>query len=160
VTPEAIADAITKATAEEKKRAPTMHSVRPVRIDDGTVHAPIASRCSATSSWRHRKPRSTPTSTPGGAEAAHLLDLATEVGAALVKRHTEGAADVEVGVLDELAGLVDKVADRVESGEWSICPCGEDHGQSETDSGTVPIMRYHADLARRLRNGEPGDRQR
>jgi len=83
-----------------------------------------------------------------------------KAGAALVKRHREGAAGVEVGVLDELAGLVDEVAGRVESGDWSICPCGEEHGQTETDSGAVPVLRYHADLARRLRDGEPGGRQR
>lgn len=158
VTPEAVADVIAKAMASEAGNEPALHAVRPVRIDDGTLHVPVEALghlvMAASQAAKYAGLNS------GGGEAAHLLDLATEVGAALVKRHTEGAANVEVGVLDELAGLVDKVADQVESGEWSICPCGEEHGQSETDAGTVPVMRYHADLARQLRNGEPGDRPR
>ncbi|MFI9283849.1 hypothetical protein [Streptomyces werraensis] len=47
------------------------------------------------------------------AVAAHLLDLATEIGAALVKSRTGGAVVIPVGVLDELAGLGDTVADHV-----------------------------------------------
>ncbi|GAA2606166.1 hypothetical protein [Streptomyces axinellae] len=156
VTPEVIADSIVKATAEEQRRTPAVHAVRPVRIDDGAVNVPVESLghlvMAASQAGKYAGLNS------GGAAAAHLLDLATEIGAALAKGHAEGAAAVEVGVLDELAGLVDEVANRVESGDWSICPCGEDHGQAETDSGAVPVMRYHTDLARQLRNGEPGDR--
>lgn len=151
VTPEAIADAIAKATAEEKNRAPALHAVRPVRIDNSTVHATVEALghlvMAASQAAKYAGLNS------GGAAAAHLLDLATEIGAALVKHHEGGAVDVEVGVLDELAGLVDEGADRVEAEGWSICPCGEEHGQSETDSGTVPVMRHHAALARRLRGG-------
>lgn len=66
------------------------------------------------------------------------MDLATEIGAALVKRYADGAAEIPVGVLDELAELVDEVADRVEIGGWSICPRGEDHGQAKVDAAVVP----------------------
>ncbi len=91
-----------------------------------------------------------------GAAAAHLLDLATEIGAALVKNHADGAAEISVGVLDELAELVDNVADQVETSGWSICPCDDDHGQRSVDVGTVPVMRHHAALARGLRERAAG----
>lgn len=154
VTPEAIADAIVKATGEEKKRVSALHAVRPVRIDDRTVHASVEALghlvTAASQAAKYAGLNS------AGAAAAHILDLATEVGAVLVRRHVGGAAAVEVGVLDELAGLVDEVADRIESGAWSICSCGEEHGQSEADGGTVLVMRRHAALARGLRDGELG----
>ncbi|WP_327354438.1 hypothetical protein [Streptomyces sp. NBC_01304] len=42
-----------------------------------------------------------------GATSAHLPDLATEIGATPVKRFVDGAAEIQVGVLDELAELVE-----------------------------------------------------
>ncbi|WP_051846029.1 hypothetical protein [Streptomyces sp. NRRL F-5053] len=154
VTPEAIADVITKATAEEKKRASAVHAVRPVRIDNSTVHVPVEALGHLIMAASQAAKYATLNS--ADAAAAHLLDLATEAGAALVKHHAEGAAEVEVGVLDELAGLVDEVAERTEAEDWSICPCGEEHGQSVTDASTVPVMRHHAALARGLRDNEQG----
>lgn len=73
-----------------------------------------------------------------------------------MKRHADGAAEIPVGVLDEPAVLVDSVADQVEMSGWSICPCGEDHGQRSVDVGTVPVMRHHAALARGLREQAAG----
>ncbi|MFC9649598.1 hypothetical protein [Streptomyces sp. NPDC056937] len=54
-------------------------------------------------------------------------------------------------MLDELAVLVDTTADRVQTDGWSICPCGEGHGQDGADVGTLSVMRHHAALARDLR---------
>ncbi|MEU6182158.1 hypothetical protein [Streptomyces coeruleorubidus] len=63
---------------------------------------------------------------------------------------------IPVGVLDELAELVDTVADHVEANGWSICLCGDGHGQAEVDAGTVPVMRHRAALARGLREQAAG----
>jgi hypothetical protein len=128
--------------------------VRPVRIDDCTVSAPVESLghlvMAASQAGKYAGLND------DGAAAAHLLDLATEIGAALVKHHADGRAEISVGVLDELAELVDTVAGRVETSGWSICPCGEDHGQHRVDAGTVPVMRRHAALARGLREQTAG----
>lgn len=154
VTPEAAAEIIMKAAAEDDQGAAGPHAVRPVRIDDRTVSAPVESLGHlVTAAAQAGKCASL---NDDGAAAAHLLDLATEIGAALVKRHADGAAEIPVGVLDELAGLVDTVADRIETDGWSICPCGDDHDQSEVDAGSVPVMRHHAALARGLREQAAG----
>ncbi|MFI1890102.1 hypothetical protein [Streptomyces jumonjinensis] len=148
VTPEAVADVILKAAAHREEGAAPPHAVRPVRIDDRTVNVPVESLghlvMAASQAGKHA------TLNGDGPAAAHLLDIATEIGAALVKRHRDGAAEVPVGVFAELAELVDSVADRVEAEGWSICPCGEMHGQNEVNSGTVPVMRHHVALALRL----------
>lgn len=138
-----------KAAAENDHGAAAPHAVRPVRIDDRMVRAPVESLghlvMAASQAGKYASLND------DGAAAAHLLDLATEIGAALVKRHADGAAEIQVGVLDELAELVDTVADRVEADGWSICPCDEDHGQDEVDAGTIRVMRHHSALARGLR---------
>ncbi|MEU5002248.1 hypothetical protein [Streptomyces sp. NPDC021622] len=46
-----------------------------------------------------------------------------------MKRHDGRAADVPVGLLDELVELVDTVADRIGEDDWSLCACGEAHGR-------------------------------
>ncbi|MGW1374756.1 hypothetical protein ACWD6P_10865 [Streptomyces sp. NPDC002446] len=149
VTPEAVAGIIMKAAAGDGQGASAPHGVRPVRVDDRAVAAPVESLghlvMAASQAGKYASLNG------DGAAAARLLDLATEIGAALVKRHAEGAAEVPVGVLDELAELVDAVAERVETDGWSICPCGEVHGQDEVDAATVPVMHHHAALARTLR---------
>ncbi|MEU9065117.1 hypothetical protein AB0D13_41450 [Streptomyces sp. NPDC048430] len=143
-----------RAAAEGDQSASGPHAMRPVRIDIRTVNAPVeslghlimaASQAGKFASFND-----------DGAAAAHLLDLAAEIGAALVEGHADGAADVPVGLLDELAELVDTVAERIEAEGWSICPCGEDHGRHEVDSGVLPVMRNHAALACGLREGAAG----
>lgn len=149
VTPEAVAEIVMKAAREDDQGVSGPHAVRPVRVDDRVVSAPVESLghlvMAASQAGKYAGLND------DGAAAAHLLDLATEIGAALVKSHTGGAVAIQVGVLDELAGLVDTVADHVEANGWSICPCGDGHGQAEVDAGTVPVMRQHAALARGLR---------
>jgi hypothetical protein len=154
VTPEVVAEFIMKAANEDDQGVSSPHAMRPVRIDDRTVSAPVESRghlvMAASQADKYAGLND------DGAAAAHLLDLATEIGAALVDNHADGAAEVQVGVVDELAVLVDSVADRVEKDGWSICPCGEEHGQDEVDFGTVAVMRSHAALARGLRDQAAG----
>ncbi|WP_405931584.1 hypothetical protein [Streptomyces sp. NBC_00827] len=154
VTPEAVAEIIMKATAEGDQGVSGPHAVRPVRIDDRMASVPVESLghlvMAASQAGKYAGLND------DGAASAHLLDLATEIGAALVKRHADGTAEVPVGVLDELAGLVGAVADHVETEGWSICPCGEGHGQDDVDAGTVPVMRQHAALARALREQAAG----
>ncbi|MFC8350318.1 hypothetical protein [Streptomyces sp. NPDC057280] len=154
VTPEAVAEIIMKAASEADQGVSGPHAVRPVRIDDRTVSAPVESLghlvMAASQAGKYAGLND------DGAAEAHLLDLATEIGAALVKNHADGAAEISVGVLDELAELVDTVADHVETSGWSICPCGDDHDQRRVDICTVRVMRHHAALARGMREQASG----
>jgi hypothetical protein len=154
VTPEAVAEIIMNAASEDDQGVSNPHAIRPVRIDERTVSAPVEVLghlvMAASQAGKYAGLND------DGAAAAHLLDLATEIGAALAENHADGAAEVQVGVLDELAVLVDSVAGRVEKDGWSICPCGEEHGQDEVDFGTVAVMRSHAALARGLREQAAG----
>ncbi|MFD5627127.1 hypothetical protein [Streptomyces sp. NPDC127072] len=61
VTPEAVAEIIMKAASEDDQGVSGPHAVRPVRIDDRTVSAPVESL--GTWSWLLRRPASTPAST-------------------------------------------------------------------------------------------------
>ncbi|UYB40962.1 hypothetical protein SLV14_003642 [Streptomyces sp. Je 1-4] len=154
VTAEAVAEVIMQAAAADDQRAAPPHAIRPVRIEDSAVSVPVEVLghlvMAASQAGKYASVND------DGPAAAHLLDLATEIGAALVKRHADGSADIPVGILDELAELVDTVAERIEEDGWSICPCGEDHDQNEVDAGTVPVMRHHAALARGLREQAAG----
>ncbi|MEV0783484.1 hypothetical protein AB0I52_10990 [Streptomyces sp. NPDC050423] len=51
--------------------------------------------------------------------------------------------------MTELADVTETVALRVERDGWSICPCGEEHDQAETDAGMPATLRADAALARR-----------
>ncbi|MEU4200844.1 hypothetical protein AB0F64_12940 [Streptomyces sp. NPDC026294] len=154
VTAETVAEAIMQAAAEGDQGAAPPHAIRPVRIDNSTVNTPVEVLghlvMAASQAGKYAGLND------DGPAAAHLLDLATEIGAALVKRHADGLAEIQVGILDELAVLVDTVADRVEEDCWSICPCGEEHGQAQVDAGATPVMRHHASLARGLREEAAG----
>ncbi|GAA3168034.1 hypothetical protein GCM10017688_15290 [Streptomyces ramulosus] len=44
------------------------------------------------------------------------------------------------------------VVDRVEANGWTICPCGEDHGQADVDAGCLPV----ASLCRAGPRSPPG----
>ncbi|MGW6456705.1 hypothetical protein ACWF94_12410 [Streptomyces sp. NPDC055078] len=149
VTPEAVADIIVKAAGDREPGAAPPHAVRPVRVDDRLVRVSVESLGHLVMATAQAGKYASLNG--DGPAAAHLLDLGTEIGAALVKRHAGGEAEVPVGVLDEVAERVDAVADRVEGDGWSVCPRDEEHRQRETDIGALPVMRHHAALARRLR---------
>jgi hypothetical protein len=61
VTQEAVAEITMEAAREADQGVSGPHAVRPVRIDDHTVSAPVESL--ATWSWPLRRPASTPAST-------------------------------------------------------------------------------------------------
>ncbi|NYI07569.1 hypothetical protein [Allostreptomyces psammosilenae] len=82
--------------------------------------------------------------------ASHVLDLATELGAALAQADGSPEGSVPVGVLEELADLAEATADHVERDGWSLCDCGEPHGEDNVDAGAAAVMRAHAALARAL----------
>ncbi|WP_199848087.1 hypothetical protein [Streptomyces dysideae] len=149
VTPEAVADIIMKAATEDEHGAAAPHAVRPVRIDDRVVDSPVESLGHLVMATSQAGKYASLNG--DGPAAAYLLDLATEIGAALVQHHSGGRAAIPLGVLDEVAQLVDAVADHVQADGWSVCPCGEPHGQHETDAGAINAMRHHAALAREMR---------
>ena len=149
VTPEAVADLITQAADERLAGAQDVHAVRPVRVDARTVPAGLSTLgrlvMAAAQAGKYAA------TNHDGRAAAHLMDLATELGAALA---TDDGPMVPVGVLDELADHLDRTAARIDEGEWSICPCGENHDQDDVDTGAARTMRHDATLARNLRRKE------
>jgi hypothetical protein len=84
-----------------------------------------------------------------GRIADQALDLATEIGAALSSTTAGQDPEIPVGLLTELAAISESVAVRVERDGWSICPCGEQHDQSEVDAGMPTVLRADGGLARR-----------
>ncbi|WP_159012359.1 hypothetical protein [Streptomyces sp. NRRL F-5123] len=84
-----------------------------------------------------------------GRSADQALDLVSEVGAALSGAGAGDEPSLPGGVLSELADITETVALRVQRDGLSICPCGEQHEQSEVDAGTPVSLRADAALARR-----------
>ncbi|ANW19654.1 hypothetical protein [Streptomyces clavuligerus] len=122
VTPEAVAEIIVKAAGEREPGAAPPHAVRPVRVNDGLVRVRVESLGHLVMATAQAGKYASLNG--DGPMAAHLLDLGTEVGAALVQRHAEGEAEIPVGVLDEVADRVDTVADRVETAGLPCPSCG------------------------------------
>ncbi|SFC61283.1 hypothetical protein [Streptomyces aidingensis] len=145
VTPEAVADTVDRAIAEEGAPGPApFHAIRPVRHDTGTVPitpreagrmvmaAAQAAKCAGLNDHT-------------SALATHALDLITELGAALSSAQEDEAIELSAGLLEELASTVESVAARMEAKNWSTCPCGERHDQGELDAGIAASM--HTDSA-------------
>jgi hypothetical protein len=148
VVPETVADAIVVAADPDAEGAESVHSVWSVRVDARTVLLSIrvAGRLVMTAAQAAKYARLN-----GHARIAdQALDLATEIGAALSSITAGEDPEVPAGVLTELAAITETVALRVERDGWSICPCGEQHGQSEVDAGMPTMLRADGDLARRL----------
>ncbi|WP_328914260.1 MULTISPECIES: hypothetical protein [unclassified Streptomyces] len=150
VVPETVADAIIVASDPNREGAEDVHSVRPVRVDARTVAVPVpvAGRLVMAAAQAAKYARLN----GNGRIADQALDLATEIEAALSSVSADGA-DLPVGVLTELAGITETVAVRVERDGWSICPCGEQHGQEEVDAGMPATLRTDASLARHWSRG-------
>ncbi|NJP43260.1 hypothetical protein [Actinacidiphila epipremni] len=146
VRPEAVAEAITAAADPGREGAEHIYAVRPVRVDASTVAVPVRTLgrlvMAAAQAGKYA------TLNGDGRTASHALDLATEIGAALTTEGVGDEADLPVGALTELADATEAVALRVENDGWSICPCGEQHGQDEVDAGIPAILRADAALAR------------
>jgi hypothetical protein len=146
VVPETVADAIVAAADPEAEGAEDVHSVRPVRVDARTILLPVrvAGRLVMTAVQVAKYARLN----GHGRIADQALDLATEIGAALSSVTAGEDPEVPVGVLTELAAITETVALRVERDGWSICPCGEEHGQSEVDARMPTVLRADGALAR------------
>ncbi|WP_138906446.1 hypothetical protein [Streptomyces chryseus] len=151
VTSEAVADAIVAAADQPIEGSASVHSVRPVRVDARMIQAPtrILGRLVMAASQAGKYA----SLNEDGRSAAHAMDLATEIGAAIAADGPSAEeAEIPVGLLDELVGLVELVAGCVETDGWSICPCGEQHEQGDIDRKVAVVMRGDADLARVLRS--------
>ncbi|GAB3113536.1 hypothetical protein GCM10027160_17690 [Streptomyces calidiresistens] len=150
VSPETVADLIVGAADERLDGAENAHAVRPVRVDARTVPADLSTLgrlvMAAAQAGKYAA------SNHDSRAATHLMDLATELGATLTADPAGNDGPmVPVGVLDELADHLDRTIARIEEAEWSICPCGEDHDQTDVDTGAAHTMRHDATLARNLR---------
>jgi hypothetical protein len=147
VRPESVAEAITAAADPGREGAEHVYAVRPVRVDASTVAVPVrvAGRLVMTAVQAAKCARLN----GHGRIADQTLDLATEIGAALSSTTAGADPEVPVGVLSELAVIVETVARRVEGEGWSICPCGEEHDQNEVVAGMPATLRADAALAQR-----------
>ncbi|MFE8910862.1 hypothetical protein [Streptomyces globisporus] len=81
----------------------------------------------------------------------HAADLIFEIGLALGADSKRDDAGLPLGFLDEAAEIIERVADRIDNNGWSICPCGEEHGQSDADQRVPDVMRGDAELIRKIR---------
>ncbi|WP_310728266.1 hypothetical protein [Streptomyces sp. N2A] len=81
----------------------------------------------------------------------HLLDLITELGSAALEDPDSAEAPLAVGILDEAVQLIEHVISHIAEGSWTLCPCGEDHGQQALDTKVAETMRGDVDLLRQLR---------
>ena len=149
VTSETVADAIVKASDQSLEGAEAVHAVRPVRIDARTVSAAV--RVLGRLVMAAAQAGKYASLNGDGRTAAQAMDLATELGAALAVDRAGEETGIPVGLLHELAQLVESVAGKVESEGWSVCPCGEPHEQDEVDDKVAGVMRGDAALARELR---------
>lgn len=75
----------------------------------------------------------------------------TELGSATVSASGGDLVEVPVGVLDELADLVERVAGRVDAGQWRVGPCGVPHEQEDVDRQVVRAVSDDVMIARELR---------
>ncbi|UIX32054.1 hypothetical protein [Streptomyces sp. GQFP] len=149
VSPEVVADAIAAAADDSNEDASAVHAVRPVRLDARTVEVPtmalgrlvMAGAQAGKYAAANRDSRS----------AAHVMDLVTELGSATVSASGSELVEVPVGVLDELADLIERVLGRVDSGHWSICPCGVPHEQEDLDRLVLVAMSQDVGITRGLR---------
>ncbi|TJZ94744.1 hypothetical protein [Actinacidiphila oryziradicis] len=144
----ATADTIAKASDPDTAGAENVHAVRPVRVDDREIVMPrfapgrplmaLAQAAKYASGNGDRRITN------------HALDLITELGAATSANLDSPDMRVAVGVLDEAADILERVAAHIEAGGWSLCQCGEDH-QGGLDAKVAATMRGDADFARQLR---------
>ncbi|MDX3066737.1 hypothetical protein PV518_31945 [Streptomyces sp. ND04-05B] len=131
VTSETVADAIVRASDQTLEGAEAVRAVRPVRVDARTVSAAVRALRRLVMAVAHAGKYASLNG--DGCAAAQAMDLATEFGAALAADRVGEETEVPVGLLDELAQVVESVARKVEVEGWSICPCGRVHEQEDVD---------------------------
>ncbi|MFE7454738.1 hypothetical protein [Streptomyces griseus] len=147
--PSAVAEQIAKASAMDTDGAHTVHGVRPVRVDDRTAHMPrwVCSRPLMALAQAVKYASSNGDSRT----VQHATDLIFEIGLAIGADSASDSAGVPLGLLDEAADVIEQVAARIETDGWSMCPCGEEHGQSAADIKVPGVMRGDAELIRKIR---------
>ncbi|MFZ4284606.1 hypothetical protein [Streptomyces rhizosphaericola] len=149
IEPSAVADQIAKASAIDADGAHTVNGVRPVRVDDRTVYMPrwVCSRPLMALAQAVKYASSNGDSRT----VQHATDLIFEIGLAIGADSASDSAGVPLGLLDEAADIIEQVAARIETDGWSVCPCGEEHGQSAADIKVPGVMRGDAELIRKIR---------
>ncbi|MCX4666501.1 hypothetical protein OG453_07435 [Streptomyces sp. NBC_01381] len=83
------------------------------------------------------------------------VDLLTEIGAACIDDPDSAHVIVPAHVLTETARVLDYAASQVETGAWTGCSCGDDHGQAALDAEGALSLRSDASLARQLASQAP-----
>jgi hypothetical protein len=149
IEPSAVADQIAEATDTDTEGAHTVHGVRPVRIDDRTVHMPrwVCSRPLMALAQAVKY-----ASNNGDSRTVeHAADLIFEIGLALSVDSKIDDAGLPIGLLDEAAEIIERVADHIDNNGWSICLCDEEHGQSEADQRVPDVMHGDVELIRKIR---------
>jgi hypothetical protein len=150
IDPAVIADQIAKAGAESTNGAEGAHGIRPFRLDNRTVPT---DRCvTGRPLMALAQAAKYATSNGDSRTAQHAIDLICEIGAAIAELDS-ALAPIPAGVLDETAQILEHVAKKIEKDGWSVCPCGEDHGQARADAAVPAVMRDDADLVRTMRAG-------
>ncbi|MFI5748902.1 hypothetical protein ACIBBE_23905 [Streptomyces sp. NPDC051644] len=148
IDPSVIADQIAKAGAESTDGTGGAHGIRPFRLENRTVPT---DRCVAGRPLMALAQAAKYATSNGDSRTAqHAIDLICEIGSAIADLDSE-LAPVPAAVLDETAQILDRVADKIEKEGWSVCPCGEDHGQARADAAVPAVMRDDADLVRTVR---------
>ncbi|MEU5417862.1 hypothetical protein [Streptomyces sp. NPDC020667] len=149
IEPAAVADQIAEASAVESEGAHAVHGVRPVRVDDRSACMPrwVCSRPLMALAQAVKY-----ASNNGDTRTVqHAVDLIFEIGLAIGADRQDDTAGLPLGLLDEAAEIIERVAGRIETSGWSICPCGEDHGQNKADARVPDVLRGDADLVRKIR---------
>ncbi|MFW6724210.1 hypothetical protein ACHZ98_29480 [Streptomyces sp. MAR4 CNY-716] len=148
VDPSVIADQIAKAGAESTDGSEAAHGIRPFRLDNRTVPTDRCGTGRPLMALAQAAKYATSNGDPRAAQ--HAIDLICEIGAAIAEPDRDHAP-VPAGVLDETVQILERVAQKIEKDGWSICPCGEDHGQARADAAVPAVMRADADLVRTMR---------
>ncbi|MFJ1707111.1 hypothetical protein [Kitasatospora sp. NPDC088346] len=151
LTPEGVADAIARAAEGDDQAV----AVRPVRARDGAVAVPpwvsgrLVMALAKIAQWAG----------PNGATRSqhHAFDLSVELGDALLHSKDSGLMEIHLDLLAEVQKLAEQAADRIESGKWSPCPCGQRHDGEDVPQAFVVALRSDAELAGRLLSKAEGD---
>ncbi|MER6917064.1 hypothetical protein ABT354_35930 [Streptomyces sp. NPDC000594] len=148
IDPAHVADRIARAGAESTDGSEGAHGVRPFRRDARTV--PTDRTVTGRPLMALAQAAKYATSNGDSRTAQHAIDLICEMGAAIAELD-QPLAPIPAGVWDETAQILERVAQRIEKDWWSVCPCGEDHGQGRLDAKVPSVMRDDAGLVRTVR---------
>ncbi|WP_406292171.1 hypothetical protein [Embleya sp. NBC_00896] len=142
IKPSVIADRIAEAGDPAAEGAEDVHSVRPLRTDERKLSVPR---------WLCSRPLMALTQTVKYACAngdsrtvQHAADLAYELGVVIGTDPDQDRVEIPLGVLDETTHILEHVADRIDTGGWSL------HG-ARTDTTFPAALRRDAELVRRMR---------